>query len=73
MPIWRKEHELARVSVHWLGIIMCAISVALLCSTIGGERQFLERWFAVGILGTLSGVAFFLVSRGEAHHDDGKA
>jgi len=74
MPIWRKEHEVARVSVHFIGLIVTAISGAAFCGQIA-HSPIMYQW---GFYGTMSlptalcliltGVALFLLSRGEGHY-----
>ena len=78
MPIWRKEHELARVVVHYIGMIICAIAVTALLGRLA-NHPYVSGWgdpvpmsFPTAVCLTLAGCGFFLVSRGEAAHGDGK-
>lgn len=74
MPIWRKEHELARVVVHYIGISVTAVAVTSLCGIMSGH-PVLYNWGSVGSMSLptsfcffLAGIGFYLVSRGEALH-----
>lgn len=73
MPIWRREHELARVVVHYIGIIITAISTCALCGQLS-HQQWLYQWGYTGTMALptafclcLTGIALFLLSRGEDH------
>lgn len=77
MPIWRKEHELARVVVHFIGMIIFAIGTTALSGWITGHPA-LYQWGLTGQMSLptafclcLAGIGFFLVSRGEARHGGG--
>lgn len=72
MPIWRKEHELARVIVHYIGIVGVVISGTALCGQLS-HNIALYQWGHTGAMSLptaticcLFGIGFFLVSRGEA-------
>lgn len=74
MPVWRKEHELARVIVHYIGIIITSVSGSALCGQLG-RRAYLYQWGYTGTMALptalcllLTGIGFFLVSRGEEPH-----
>lgn len=71
MPVWRKEHELARVVVHFIGIILTSVSGSALCGHLS-RQAYLYQWGYTGAMALptatcmlLAGVGFFLVSRGE--------
>ncbi len=76
-PIWRKEHELARTITHWIGMGIFAIGLTAFLGHLSGQAS----WYSWGRIGAmampssftamLSGIGFFLVSRGEAPHGDG--
>lgn len=80
MPIWRKEHEASRVSIHFFGMITFTISA---CALIGQytHRPMMYGWGHSGEMSAptavcmlLNGIAWFLVSRGEVRRsgDDRK-
>lgn len=78
MPIWRKEHELARVIVHYVGVLG---TVACIMALIGQltSRPALYSWGHFGAMSlptavvcTAYGIAVYLVSRGEATHAGSK-
>lgn len=78
MPVWRKEHELARVFVHYIGLLGAAISGMAVCGHIT-NRPELYQWNHSGIMAlpTASvcffyGVGMYLVSRREAIHAGGR-
>jgi len=71
MPIWRKEHELARLIVHFIGMIVFGVGLTAICGQLSGQAG-LYQWGHVGsmavptgICAILSGIGFFLISRGE--------
>lgn len=71
MPVWRKEHEPARVTVHFVGMVITAISGTSICGQISGRANF-ATWGAQGAMSlptavclVLAGIGFFLLSRGE--------
>lgn len=78
MPIWRKEHELARVIVHYIGLVLVAIAVTAMAGWFADKPVMYQWGRPVGMaLPTsfafiLAGIGFFLVSRGEATHDKGR-
>lgn len=78
MPIWRREHELARVVVHYIGIIICAVAITVITgrlshvSALSGWGDPVPMSFPTAGCLVLAGIGFFLVSRGEAAHGDGK-
>jgi len=71
MPVWRKEHELSRTVVHYIGIISTVTcSVSLLGQIF--NRPMLYSWGRYGAMSLPTacvcmafGIGFFLVSRGE--------
>lgn len=74
MPIWRREHELARVFVHFIGMIITAIAITAILGRMS-HHAVLTGWgdpvpmsVPTAFCLMLSGVGFFLVSRGEATH-----
>lgn len=75
MPIWRREHELARVTVHYIGMLGTVISVLAVLGQFT-NRPTLYSWGRFGAMSlptaavlTAFGIAFYLVSRGEATRD----
>jgi len=76
-PVWRKEHEVARVVVHFIGMIVFSIGMSAVCGQLAGRPALYEWGFAgqmslpTAVCLCLSGIGFFLVSRGEAGHADG--
>jgi polyferredoxin len=78
MPVWRKEHEFARVVVHFIGMIIFAIGLTAFSGHLSNNAPMIS-WGYVGamampsaVVAMLSGVAFFLVSRGEASHGEAR-
>lgn len=78
MPIWRREHELARVVIHYMGIVTTAISASTILGQVTNQ-PYLYAWghygamsLPTGVVCTAFGVGFFMVSRGEAPNDAGE-
>lgn len=78
MPIWRKEHELARVAVHFIGMIGFGIGLAAFCGQLSGQPVFYS-WhhagamaFPTAMVTMFYGVGFFMVSRAEASDGEGR-
>lgn len=72
MPTWRKEHEIARVSIHFFGMVTFVIAA---CALVGQytHRPMMYGWGGSGQMSTptaicmlLNGISWYLMSRGEA-------
>lgn len=77
MPVWRREHELSRVMIHYMGIVTTAICVSAILGQVTNQ-PYLYAWGHYGAMSlptatvcTSFGIGFFMVSRGEAPHDNG--
>lgn len=76
-PIWRKDHEKSRVTVHMIGMGTSGASIAALCGHLAHQPP-LYQWGFSGIMSFPTafilawvGLALFLCSRGEAADDAG--